>query len=891
MFANHCRVALAILALLLTSTAPANAASGGPERKSFLIEAQPLTTALSEFARQADLQILFRPDAVAGFTSERIVGTYSVAATLERLLLGTGLRFEYLDAHTVTISKESSRSLAGTAAHQIRLAQTEAANAPLAASPGAARNESAVIEEVIVTAQKREEKLQDVPISITALTGDQLVHRGINNLADLNSLAPNVMFRPSPNARLVSTVAIRGSVTSQVAIWVDPSVGLYLNGIYLGKSQGSVFDVVDIERVEVLRGPQGTLFGRNTEGGAINFITRQPSGEFRGSAGVELGNFDHRAAKFALDLPRLGIASLSLGVRKEERDGWAKNLTGPDMGAIDSIAARASLKLEFSDRFRALYDFDYSDIDDTPFINSLYAVDGWRGTFPAIFGPALGTAIQNALIPYVATERPETVSTNPGLALYEQSKTTAHAVTLTWQASDADELKYIFARRKMTLGNLNDLDGTPLGTLSILPGVVWSFNADTERRTDYEQHSHELQWVGNRGRFRHVVGLYYFTDDGVSEVAQHMGLFAQLPQRADYASSTDARAIFAQADYDFADDWTATLGIRYTDEEKSGWSHRYLTNGFAGPFVSDTAPGMLPFVAYSKDFSGTTPMAAISFKPNADFNFYARVAKGFKSGGFSSEVADPRVTTPYDPQSSISTEIGMKSTLLDGRARFNFALFNTDITDQQTTQVLPGTAQSLVVNAGESTYRGVEIEAALQVREGWRVQLGYGYLDAKFDKFIDNAFLPPLTPGGPVRTGGPLIDTAGNRLPNFAPEHTLNVTLDGRLLRTRWGDLRAILDGTYVSKTNLYAVNKTLTAPNAGGANLVGVDTIPALRNLNGRLLLADVPAGTGTMDLSLWGKNLTNEDEIQEGIDFSMFRTMAWQEPRTYMFTATYKW
>ena len=329
------------------------------------------------------------------------------------------------------------------------------------------------------------------------------------------------------------------------------------------------------------------------------------------------------------------------------------------------------------------------------------------------------------------------------------------------------------------------------------------------------------------------------------------------------------------------------MGVRYTEEEKTGWSHRYLTDGRSGPPAGD----ILPFVAYSKDFSDTTPMAAVSFKPTDNLNFYARVAKGFKSGGFSSEVADPRVATPYQPQTSVSTEIGMKSTLFDGRTRFNLAFYNTDISDQQTTQLLPGTTQSLMVNAGESTYRGVEIEAAMMITDGWQVQIGYGYLDAEYDKFIDNAFLPPLAPGGPIRTGGPLIDTAGNRLPSYAPEHTLNMTLDGSLLRTSWGELRVILDATYVSKTHLYAVNKSLTAPNAGGSSLVGVDTMPAQKNLNARLLLADVPAGSGTIDLSLWGRNLTDEDEMLAGIDFSMFRNTSWQEPRTYMFTATYKW
>lgn len=767
-----------------------------------------------------------------------------------------------------------------------------------------------VLQEVVVTAQKREEKLQDVPISITAMTSEQLQQRGVNSVETLNAMAPNVMVRPNQGARLISTVSIRGSVAGQPAIWFDPRVGLYLDGVYLGKSQGSVFDVVDIERVEVLRGPQGTLFGRNTEGGAINFITRQPSGKFRGSVGVEAGNFDHRVIKANVDLPRFGIASVSLGARKEQRDGWAENLTGPDLGAVDANAARAAVKLDFTDRFRAVYNFDYSSAHNTPNPTSLLATSGWSGTFPTVLGPAfapsfggaaalqLTTAIQNALTPYVRTSRPDKVSTNGNGPISEDAKTNAHSLALSWQVGDRDEVKYIGARRLLSYEDRQDLDGTPLaatatGLAAPFP-AFWGMTTYYNRHTQYQQDSHELQWVGNRDRFNYVVGLYYFKDDGLSTGNQLFTLFGQPTQRSEYTTDTRAKAGFAQGDYRITDQWTATLGVRYTKEEKSGWTHRYLTTGFGGPFLSDTASGTLPFTPYSADFSGTTPMGAISFKPNENLNFYARISKGFQSGGFSSEVADPRVVKPFQPQTSVSTEVGMKSTLLDGRARLNVSVYNTDITDQQLTQLLPGTTQSLVVNAGESTYRGVEIEGILLIADGWQVQLGYGYLDAKYDKYPDNPIVCATIPGfgNMCRTDGTrVVDTASNRLPPFAPEHTVNLNLDGRLARGSWGELRALLDYTYTASTYLYAVNESRTAANIGGQYWADTDAIPAQRNLNARLLLAGVPAGTGTMNLSLWARNLTNEDNQLGGIDFGMFRNVNWREPRTYAVTAEYKW
>lgn len=748
--------------------------------------------------------------------------------------------------------------------------------------------QTAGLDEIVVTAQKREERLQDVPISITAVSGEQLENRGIGGVSGLNALAPNLMFRPAAGSNLISVISIRGSVASQPAIWFDPAVGLYLNGVYLGKSQGSVFDLVDVERVEVLRGPQGTLFGRNTEGGAINFISRQPSGEFGGKAGIEYGKFDRKVGRVSMDLPSLGIASASFGFRKEKQDGWAKNRTGPDMGAIDSESVRVSVKLDFSDSVSALYDFDHSKSDNTPPPTSLYATNGWRGTFPSVLGPAftpflgatlaqqLMTSIESAITPYVTTKRPSKVSTNGG-PIWEKAKNNAHALTLRWQATDMDEVKYIFARRSFDYSDAQDIDGTPLA--AITSPIPWGMNAYYHRYTDYEQNSHELQWVGTRDRFRHVLGLYYFKDDGTAHGAQVFSIMGSGAQSYAYTADTDAKAVYAQVDYDITDRWTATVGARYTEEERSGWSYRYNTNGFDGPRTTD----VLPLTRYSKEFSETTPMAALAFSLSDDVNLYARVAKGFKSGGFSSEVANPAVAIPYKPQTSVTTEVGVKSTLLDGRARLNFAVYNTDIKDQQFTNLVAGTTQSLVVNTGESTYRGAELEATLLVADGWQVQLGYGYLHTKINKFIDNALNL-----GPSR---PLIDTASNREAAWAPEHTLNLNLDGLLARGGWGELRLILDYSYTAKANLYPVNKNLTDPNAGGAYVAGINTMPSTRNLNARLLLADLPAGPGTVDLSIWAKNLTNEDKMIQSIDFSMFRNAVWQDPRTYMFTATYKW
>ena len=765
-----------------------------------------------------------------------------------------------------------------TCAYAVALVLSAAASQALA--QGADKGD--ILEEVTITAQKRAENLQEVPLSVTAISTEQLETRGIESITGLNAIAPNVMFRGNPGNKLISTVGIRGSVTGQPAIWVDASVGLYLNGVYLGKSQGSVFDVVDLERVEVLRGPQGTLFGRNTEGGAINFITRAPSGEFGGKASVEFGDYNRKVGRLMVDLPKFGIASASIGLRKEQQDGWAKNLTGPDLGAVDSEAARVAVDLEFSDDLKVGYSFDYSKADNTPTVSSLYALSGWGGTFPSVFGAGIGGAIVRGATPYVVTQRPTTVSTNGG-PIWERGRTSAHSLTVDYQLSENQQLKYIFADRKMKFGDSQDIDGMPLASVATgFPApfpAAWGMSAYYNRNTEYQQRSHELQWTGSAGSLKWVAGLYHFTDDGTTRGSQLFTLFGQGPQQSNYSVNTTAKAAFAQADWSITDRTTLTLGIRTTKEDRGGWTERYNTAGFAGARTTD----ILPFIAYNDSFSGTTPMGSVSFKLSDTVNAYVRVAKGFKSGGFSAELAIPAVaTTPYQPQTSVSKEIGVKATMLDGRARLNVALFDNKISDLQLTQLVPATTQSFLTNAGEAVYRGFEIEGALVIKEGWRIQGSYGYLNTRFNKFLDNALRLP---------GRPIIDTASNRLSPYAPRNTVNLNLDGRLWQTPVGPLRLILDYSSTSKMNLYAVNKSLTAANAGGSYVVGVDSVPATRMVNARLLLSDVAMGGGTGEFFIAAKNLTDEARQLQGIDFSMFRNAAWQEPRVYSAGFSYKW
>ena len=780
------------------------------------------------------------------------------------------------------------------------LALASLAGPALAVDPPPESEQPAALEEIVVTAQKREENLQESPISITAITSNDLEVRGIQTINDLGSTAPNLFTGTSPSTNGIMVIGIRGSVQGQPAIWADPPVGVYLDGVYLGKTQGGVLSVVDLERIEVLRGPQGTLFGRNTEGGAINFISRKPSGTLTGTAGVEIGEYDHQIYRLNLDLPQWGILSVGLNARKELMDGWMPNLTADDdLGELDREDYRAVAKFDFTDDLQLVYSYDYSKADNTPPPSTLYALSGWKiglppagsqGTFPTTFGAFLGTAIQNAMAPYVTTRRPDATSTPPGVDLYDISENESHTATVSWQALDTEEIKYIFAKRDMTYHDQTSLSGTPLTSITYAPGRVWGMSAYFDRFTDYTQTSHELQWLGDHDRLHYVAGLYYFEDEGDGTGNQNFSLLAQLPARRLIGADTEAWAAFAQADWEFLDDWTGTVGVRYTEETRKGYTHAYLTNGYQGPFLTDDPvacgalrQSCLPLTSYEETWDATTPMASLSYRVSDELNLYARAARGFKSGGFSSELVLPEVTTPYDPEFSWSYELGAKSTLWDGRATLNGTVFYTKITDRQGSLLVPGTTQSYMANAGESTNIGVEIEARARLADGWTAYLNYGYLDAEFDEYMDNKLNPP--------NAGSVIDTASNRIPSFSPENTLSVGFDGLLQETSSGELRLIVDYNYKDEFYLYAVNKDLAAPNAGGAYWQETNRIDASSQLNARLLFAGTPVGPGTLDTSLFIKNVLDSDNNMNGIDFSMFRMGNWQEPRMVMVTLAYHW
>jgi iron complex outermembrane receptor protein len=799
------------------------------------LRAQPLGDALRELAKQSGLQLLFDPVLVEGRQASAVNGKLAPRKALRRLLRGTKLEVHEENPGVLVIRPRATESASVTSG-------TRPDPVPVSAGPAETADGFAP-EEVIVTAQKREEKLQDVPIAISAISGEQITTRGIDNILDLKSLAPNLTVGKYPNSNVISQVAIRGGVTVNGALYFEPSVGMYLDGVYLGKAVGSVFDVVDLERVEVLRGPQGTLYGRNTMAGAVNFITRKPTGEFGGSTSVELGNYGGHIEKVSLDLPSFGIASLSLAARKEDRDGLVKLTGGGELDSRDKLGARVALALDFADNFVADYRFDYTKVDQASQAGQLYRVT------PA--GPLFTAAAA-----YASRDRLGTMSTN--WPAYERLDLHGHALTLTWDIDERNQLKSISSRRTVRANDSVDLDFTPLTI------------ATTNRISDFEQKSQELQWVGRTDHFDYVAGLYYYEDGGYL-TSPHIYFFGT--DSSQYGFGVEAKSAYGQLDWHATGALTLTAGVRRTEEDKT--TSRYKTVTGAG------AP--IPRVSAEGSFAATTPLATVAYKVNDRLNVYAKYSEGFKSGGFQGEASTmAEAVIPFEPEKQKTFEIGAKFTSDDGRLQLNAAVFHNDIDNMQVSRFVPP-GSSAIRNAGKATTKGVELEAVWVPTDALRLQGSYGYLDGKYDEFME-----------PAAAGQPITNVASNRSFPHAPESTLSLTIDMRLAQTAWGRLRALADYSYTSSFYAYAYQIVTVDPTRSTA---GNSKVEGSGLLNLRLGLDDLPfSGPGRTDIALWVRNATDQQRPVNFMDFgpgffSDYELAYFPEPRTYGATLRYRW
>ncbi|MCB1704006.1 MAG: TonB-dependent receptor [Halioglobus sp.] len=727
--------------------------------------------------------------------------------------------------------------------------------AVLLASSAASSVAMAQLEEVVVTAQKREQSLQDVPIAVSTFNQVEIDTRRISNVKDLALFVPNMQITDSPSGTSGATIAIRGASTINPAVTWEPVVGMYLDGVFLGKNLGGIFEIAELERVEVLRGPQGTLYGKNTVGGAINMITRLPSEEFEGQANVSVGNEGYTQGKLRIDSGTWGKFRASAAYLYSERDGFYDNVdldptggqnpfvnprSSKDFNNLDSEVWRIDTIFDATDTFRARYSYDSSKRNQQPSKGQLTDVS--QAAFDA---QGLGPLGQTLNL-YTLSKNDNANKISNDFSLYEDSDTSGHGLYLDWDAGEWGamgdvSLKSISAYRELDYNDLADMDGSPMDLFH------------SGRNIDYDQFSQEIQLLGSTDTVDYVMGLYYFEENGdVKNPITFFGLFGSPTDNNLYGLNNDSMAAYGQAEWNPASvqPLTLTLGIRYTEEERDQYiTHPNTSSGGVGAFDEED----------SDTWTNTSGTFVAGWDFNDDINVYAKVAQGWKSGGFNGEAPTAEAFLEgYDPEEVLAYELGLKSRLMDDKIQLNIAAFYNDISDMQVSVFLEGSggAASNVQNAGNVTTQGFEVELVYQVIEALRLSANYGYLDSKYDEFIENG-----------------VDVKNQKDIPYAPENMASLALDWSIGTWGWGNLDLHMDWSY----NDSYVPYIEPSQNA-------TSEIDSYSVLNANLMLSEVQVGSDmTMQFSLWGKNLTDEDYRQNTIPFGLWTVSYFGDPITY--------
>ncbi len=672
----------------------------------------------------------------------------------------------------------------------------------------------AQLEEVIVTAERREASLQDTEISMSVFSNRSIEEQGIQTYLDLSAMAPNVMMHEMPG-KAGGAISIRGFKNAETFATFEPKVALYLDGVLIAKGAGSVFDVLDLERVEILRGPQGTLYGRNTVGGAVNFITKKPSTEeFSGKVSASLGDYDLQDFKGTVNIPLGDTLAFKASAGSMKRDGfWENRLqNNKTLGDRDRQAALLQLMWEPTDNLNFLYTYDKTDIDE-----------GFYPSATVAYGP-----LAPQLAPYVQDGTKDRYF--DGFDTFTKADISGHAFTVNWELNENLSLVSITGYREFQVDSFQDSDATP-----ILQGHVYSGD-------DYQNLTEELRLVGDAfdSKLEYVIGAFYMDED-IKDTYQNLESAAYgLSINSGASAKNEVWAVFGQGTYSLTEKLDLTFGLRYTQEDRSMSNRQILEVLGGGPVVSQA---INPDA--QKDYDDVSGTLSVSYDWSHDLMTYFKVSKGYSSGGFNARQPDPRFFYPgYDEETVYTYELGWKSTWLDSRLILNGALFYSDYSDLQVNQ-LTDTGSNNIDNAGDAEITGLELEATAMVTDSFEVGGGYGYLDPQYKKYI--------------AVDG--TDLSNNHWAH-APKNTVNLYARYTVADVFGGNLVARVDYSWVDDYFLLTAN---------GPNLVDGNVAPSYDTINARIALEELPVwGDTHITVAAWGKNLTDELWYNSGFDLS---------------------
>lgn len=724
------------------------------------------------------------------------------------------------------------------------------------------------LEEIIVTAQKQAENLQVVPVAVTALSSQAIEDARVTDVRDISALAPGLIVKGQSGSSNLPAMSMRGITTGSTGITVDAGITMYINNVYLGRANGSLFDLAEIERIEVLRGPQGTLFGRNSTGGAINIITKGPRGELAAKVDASISNYAGRRLRARLDTPEWNGFSASLTYLHDEERGSVRNLTpgvewdftrrsngvvkkiasAKTLGMRNVDAVEAAVRFDNGGPFKLDYRFDYTDRDATQAaVQVLGFTEGSGGAAAkAIYDaqPTLGG------LNIVSTKRLKAVS-NDMMSL-NTLRVFGHSLTASYAFSDAVEIKNIAAWRGFNentggndIGGGNALkdpagSGQPYKILATIGGTPQS----------QRQFTNEFQITARTRVLDVVAGVFYFVENstGIPSLFNQFS-FTTIPNYNPPArpvayqpliARNQSHAGFVQGTLHVTDKLDLTAGARITKDSR---------------YYKDVTSAFPDGLAIKRKFKHTDWLATVTYRPTDNIMAYAKVSTGYIAGGIRSAI-------PFEPEELTSYEIGVKADLLDKRLRINAAAYTSKYKNLQVTLFENGV--TFIENAGRANIKGFELEVTAAPVAGVTFGGNLAHTDFEYKEYIQVV-------------NGVRKDVSDSLHPTGRPRWTGQVFGQVSTPIEQIGTATFRLDATYQGTSRLTAQGGYVSAA------LNDLVTDKAFWLVNARASLSDIDLGGSKARVSFFVQNLTNKKNLEFAADVGSVIVGFFRQPRTY--------
>lgn len=817
------------------------------------------------------------------------------------------------------------RMLTGAAVAAIAMGSNAAyaADAAVAADAPAAVDsidENGGLAEIVVQARKVNENLQDVPVAVTVLSGEELEKKSVTRFQDIAAFTPGLYMRSGSNSPAAITLGLRGQFQNDTLATLDPSAGTYVDGVYWARAYGLNTTLLDVSSVQVLKGPQGTLFGRNTTGGALLINSNDPKlGQLSGKLSVSYGRYNEFEPTAVVNIPLGDKIALRLAGKRFSRDGYttnslpstaasavtaattavarrpvAGNLNGLKLDNRDRWQGRAKLLIQPTDNFGIVFSGEYFKMDEqAPSRNFVYQTGAFVGantTYNTASTSSVFVGLTNGFTPATATAG--------GLALLN-----AEAARLAngGQITANNEISYVFAETQ-TYGMTSTLD-TGFGAVKLilssrkvksnagfdLDGSQYAVHF-TESQQDLKQESAELQVTGKAlaNKLDFAAGLFYFHEKGFDQsISITVPALNPITSHFYGLISNKSLGVYAQGTFHITDRLGFTGGLRYSSDDKGLEIRNNNFNRTAGTTTcSVVAAGTLSIgevvgavqcaASRSDKFNAVSYTAGLDFKVTDDVLIYAKTAKGFRSGGQNLRAPSVAAFLPFKPEIAYSYEVGFKGEFLDRRLRINLAAYTTDVNGIQRSTLIavppvppstiPGTA-TLLGNAGKARFRGIEAEVTVAPAEGLTLNFSGSLIDPRYIKYAD---------------------LSGDRsFERFGGVPKTQFSVGAAYTTPIGGSARLNLNADYAWRGEV-PLATYYYAPNPENAAIVAATTGPALGLLNAR---ASVEFGD-RFEIGVFGRNLTNERKFVQNQDVLPlgYISATYNEPATYGVTASVK-